>query len=758
MPPYDSLNLKIFSLHNVRPDVNTKLSSQKCDPYSKEQIIFSSDNNNNKKASTAFKETFKEISPYTQQKAGTYNPYQANYYQSYNTPTTPQTSSNVPATYSYQTGSNTEQSNTANSYYGNYGYMPSKTREQSGYQRSQGYKKPTQPNIPGYTKPWSTASPYVSRSPTSVPKLSTYSSSSSLYGTPKPTFIPKSPTPTSSYVPKSPSYTQGLYRAGIPATSYRDRANTFTYPTTPETYDRVSEGNRGYPKSYTANTPVAPPYNPQWSGSRRYQMGYTRKQIPLPSANQRGPTNNPQYQQNTGGYNGYLARRYQQPSRYYYPENTGAGNRMAQAGTGAASISSDVMQTGSTLQGSGYARNGIYSPSSSNSAFNTMPSQAVTTNSASQGNRYSSIPQTATNSQYSTSQYAGNIPTTQYQSMVPTSGQQSGQYGPLTNQYSTEFKSSIPQNPSWGNDVTRQATSAYDVRSMSYTNDLQSPTQNAYPRNSVYVNDFKNYWGNNGYGPTFYTKGNNLNLAGSPSQQYTSSYATQSMTPEYGSNYPYPAGSEMTARGNIARFNSAKMKQKLRTAYQTNQNKAQRQQNLRTIQGLIHGPYQNKNKPSSKVNKLDENGQFPSDMKRYKTLAQLNARKDTVQALGAGVGSSTYMGAKQPVNARYDNRWSARNFDRDAKTGSYDSWSAGMQAQKPENLWNSGPVAKVDEAVKYDNDVTTLTSQPTGTNAENKAATKNIDMDNVVNNALTDFLTTHILRKRKRRKRENELT
>jgi hypothetical protein len=80
-----------------------------------------------------------------------------------------------------------------------------------------------------------------------------------------------------------------------------------------------------------------------------------------------------------------------------------------------------------------------------------------------------------------------------------------------------------------------------------------------------------------------------------------------------------------------------------------------------------------------------------------------------------------------------------------------------MQAQKPGNLWNSGPVAKVDQAVKYNNDVTTPTSQPTDTNTKNKAATKNINIDNVVNNALTDFLTKHILRKRKRRKRENEL-
>jgi hypothetical protein len=200
------------------------------------------------------------------------------------------------------------------------------------------------------------------------------------------------------------------------------------------------------------------------------------------------------------------------------------------------------------------------------------------------------------------------------------------------------------------------------------------------------------------------------------------------------------------------------VKQKLRTAYQTKQNSAQIRQNLRTIQGLIHGPSQNKNKPSSKVHKLDANGQYPSDMKRYKTLAQMNARKGAVQAQDAGVSSSEYAGVKQPANSRRNgNRWAAWNQGV-AKTGSYDNWSAGMQAQKPGNLWNSGPAAKVDEAVKYNNDVTTPTSQPTGTDAKGEVATKNIDMDNVVNNALTDFLTTHILRKRKRRKREHEFT
>lgn len=650
---------------------------------------------------------------------GTATPYQtqANYYQSPNTPTTPQPSNNVPATYNYQTGSNTGQSYMPGSYYGNNGYQQSTTGEQTGYQRSQGYKRPSRPNIPGYTTQGPSTSPYASTSATSVPKLSTY--------------VHKSRTQTPLYVPKSPSYTQGSIRTGIPATAYQARISTVTYPYFPESYDRVVQGNRGYPKSYTAQRPVTPPYDTRWSGSKLYQMGYTRTQTPGSLVNNRGPTNNPRYQQNTGGYNGYPTRRYQGPSRYY------------------------------SQGGPGYARNAVYSPSTRNTAFSTIPYRPATTNTASQGNRYSTVPQTATNTEYATAQYAGNIPAGQYQSIVPVSDQQSGQYGPLTNQYSTGIKSSIPQNgyqtgnqnPSWGNDVTRQITSAGDVTSTSY--DLQSPTQNAYPRNNVYANNFKNYEASNGYNPTFYAKASNLNSAGTP----VSRYATQSMMPEYGPNYAYTAGSGMdrnAVRGNIPRPKSPRVKS--RTAHVT---KMQSQQNLRTLQGLIHGPAPNKNK-KSKVHKLDANGQFPSDMKRYKNLVQINARKSPTQPQGAGVSSSSYMGVKQPAYNRNGNRWSTRsqtptawNSGGVAKMGSYDSWSAGKQAQKPGSPWNSG--AKVDEAVKYNNDVTTVTSQTTATNA-GKVDTKNIDMDNVINKAFTDFLTTRLLRKRERRKRENELT
>ncbi len=712
------------------------------------KLFFFSDNKK-KKTSTAFKESFTEIKPntiqsYSQPAAGPFTPYQsqASYYQSPNTPTTPQSSNNVPAANNYQSGSNAAQSNTANGYYGNNGYQQPTTGEQAGYQRSQGYKRPSRPNIPGYTKPRS-------------PKLSTFVSSSPSYVTPS----PKSSTQMPSYVPKSPSYTQGSSRAGIPAKAYQAGISTVTYPTTPESYGRVLQGNRGYLKSYTAKTPVT--YNPQWSGSRPDQMGYTRTQTPGSFVNNRGPPNTPQYQ-NFGDYSGYPTRRYQEPSRYYYQDVNNVGGGMAQAGNGPTQTGRNVMQTGDMSQGPGYARNGIYSPSTTNSAFRTMPYQAAMINTASQGNRYSSVPQTTTNTQYNTAQYAGNIPAGQYQSTIPTSGQQSGQYGPLTNQYSTEIKSSVPQNPLWGNDVTKQMTSPDGVTITSYANDLQSPTQNAYPRNNVYANNLKNYGGNNGYNPTFY---NSPDSAGTPvSQQYTSPYATQSITPEYGPRYAYSVGSDMgrnALRGNIPRPKSPGINQKSRTAHVTNKDKVQRLQDLRTIQGLIHGPSPNKNKPT-KVNKLDANGQYPSDMKRYEKFAQMSAKKSTTHAQGAGTSSSTYLGAKQPANTRNGNRGSTRtqtprawNF---GGVGSYDSWSAGMQAQKPGNLWNSGPVAKVDQAVKYNNDVTTPTSQPTDTNTKNKAATKNINIDNVVNNALTDFLTKHILRKRKRRKRENELT
>lgn len=640
---------------------------------------------------------------YTQTAAGTYTPQgyqaQASYYQSPNTPTILQSSSNVPPTYNYQTGPNAGQGYPSNNYYGNNRYQPSPTREQTGYQRSQGFKRPSRPNTPRYTSTGSTVFPYV---------------------------------------PKQSSYAQGVSRAGIPARAYQSSntpTSTYAYSFTPESPYKVPQGNRGYPKSYTAQRPVTPPYNPQWS--RQDQVGYARTQTPsIPRAS----SYNTQYQQNTGYYNGYATMRNQQQSRYNLQ---GA----IPTGTGFAPTGSYVPQTGGTSPGTGYARNGAYSPATTN----TMPYQEGPANAG--GDRYSTIP-------------AG-----QYQPIVPTSGQQSGQYRPQTNQYLSGTKSFVPQNSYqtsnqlWRNDVTSQMTLPSDVTSAPYASDLQSSTRNAYPRNNVYPSN-NNYWASNGYNPTVYAQANNLNSGGTPvTRQYASPYATQSMSPQYGStNYAYSVGSgayRNIVRGNIPRPKSPSVKQESRTAQVTKQ---QQMQNLRTMQGLIRGPSQNKNKPS-RANKLDENGQFPSDMKKYQNLAQINARKSTTQAQGAGISSSNYAGVKQPANTRNGNRWSARtrtptrwNSGTVTKTGSYDSWSAGMQAQNPGNLWNSGPVSKVDEAVKYNNDVTTMTSQQTPTNTENKGVTKDIDMDNVVNKAFTDVLTMHILRKRKRRKRENELT
>ena len=380
--------------------------------------------------------------------------------------------------------------------------------------------------------------------------------------------------------------------------------------------------------------------------------------------------------------------------------------------------------------------------------------RAGSTDTVFQGNTYSSVPKTVT--QYTTAQYtSNNIPAGQYQPIVPTSGQRNEQYGPQTNQYSTGIKSSIPQNryqaaeqfPSWGSDVSRQMTVSGDVTSTSYVKDLQSPASKAY-QNNANENYFQNGQATNGYNPALYAK---TNVAGMPtSQQNTSPYATQSAAPEYGPSYAYTVGSGLGSnfvRGNIPKPKSPRVKHNSRKT----QNKVQILQNLRTVQGLIHGPSPNKNNKLSRVNKLDKSGQYPTDTKGYNNVAQ-----------GAGISSPSYAGVTQRAYTRNGNRWSTRtqtpgtwNPGRDAKTGSYDSWSLGMQTQKPGSRWISGSGAKVDEAVKYNNDETMSMSQTTDAN---KAMTKNINMDNVVNKALTDFLTAHVLRKKKRRKRENDLT
>ena len=665
---------------------------------------------NYKKTSQAFKESFTEMKPdtalsYTQTAAGTYTPQgnqaQTSYYQSPNSPTTPQLSSNVPATYNYQTGSNVGQGYTSNYYNG---YHPSPTREQTGYQRSQGFKRPSRPNIPTYTRPGAAVSPYV---------------------------------------PKQPLYAKGASRGGIPARVYQPSTTiprTYAYLPTPASSYRVPQSNTGYPKSYTTQRPFMPAYKPPWSSQN--QVGYARTQTPsIP----RGPSYNIKYPHNTRSYNGYDTIRNQQPNGYLpgaIPTGSGTGSGIGPTG-------SYVSQTGSASQETGFVRNGIYSPVTTN----TMPYQEGPTNA--KGNRYSTTP-------------AG-----QYQSIIPSSGQQSGQYKPLPNQYLSRIKSFVSQNnyqtsnqnELLRNDVTSQMTSLSDVISTPYTSDLQSPTQNAFQRNNVYSTNKNNYWGNDGYNPTAYAEANNVNSLGTPvTRQYTSPYDTRSMAPRYGTNYAYPVGSATYSnmvRGNIPRPKSPKAKQGSRRAHVTKQ---EQMQNMRTMQGLIYGPSRDKNKPS-RVNKLDENGQFPSDMKKYQNLAQMNARKSNAQAHGAGISSSSYTGVKQPAYTLNGNRWSTRtqtptgwNSGAVGKTGSYDSWSAGLQAQKPENLWSSGPVLKVHEVVKYNNDAPTLTSQPTTTNTGNKATTKGIDMDKVVNKAFNDFLTMQILRKRKRKKRENELT
>ncbi|XP_028405849.1 uncharacterized protein LOC114528425 isoform X2 [Dendronephthya gigantea] len=532
-----------------------------------------------KKPSTQSKESYSEIKAnslpsYNQQAM----PYPGQQYQpqaSYNQ--APSVSSNYP---NYQSGSNQK------GYYGNYGYQPATTGGQTGYQRSQGYKRPS-----------------LSKGPTSSP---TYA--------PRvlepPSYVPKSP----SYVPQRPANAQGTARWGIPERAYQIPnvpSSTVRYPYTP-TY-KASDGYTGYPKSYTPQgLAVKQAYNPQWSAKRQDQFGYPRTQTPGSPVSYRGSTNTPQYQPSVRSYNGYRVTQAGRMSQL--PQNT---------------------------------QNMVY-PQGSREAYNSMPSRQ--TNSDTQSNRY--VPMNVP--KYNTNQYARNIPNGQYQIVSPTSGQQRVQYGQQDNQYSGGTKSFIAQSPSWQTDVPKQMTSSGDVTSMTYANDMPQ-AQTAYTRNNVYANA-ENYGANTQNNPASYAA------------------ATRSITPQYGPNYAYSAGlsfDQNSVRGNIPRPTSSTPK-----SYVTK--KPQNQQNLRTLKGQNIGPSESKKK-LSRINTLDEHGQYPSDVKRYKPFSQLNGRK-----LGPAQGNAQ------------SNRWSARSRTpwasvRATKMG---SGTGGIQGGKPEGTWNSGTFAK----------------------------------------------------------------
>lgn len=675
------------------------------------KFSYLSDNLSNKKTSTSLKESFTELESnndqsYTQ--AGSYDPYQtqASYYQSPTALKATQPPSSTAATYSYQT----EYNNNINGYYGYNGYQPSVSGEQAGYQRSQGYRRPSMPNQSAYDRPGAKDFPYAPSTPPRAPNTPSYDSQIPSY-VPKSSvkmtsYVPKLParmasyvSNPSSYVPMTPSYTQGSNRAGISAATYEQQASTIMYPNIPQSHDTQFQDITRYPQPHSAD--------------RDDQMGYFKTQTFVPRFTNSRPTQAMQYPLN---YNDYATRQYEDPSHYYSPGVSAAetGSRVTGAG---------ITQTGSTPQAA-YVRNNV----DSNNAYK-MQYRTGTANTASQDYTYSSISPTATATDRDG----------QYQSIVADRGQQYG--GQSNSQYSTGMKNVIPQIPS--NDVTGKMASPNEIARASYENDLQSPTQNAYPRNNLFPYDFKTYQGNNQFSPNWETP--------------LSPYLTQSIPPEYTSDYTYPAGSgQNVVRRNIPTPKIPGAKKKQSTKHGTNDNKLQIGESLRMLESLKHGPLSRENKLSS-IHKLDENGQYPSDMKRY----QITARKSPTQSQDAGVSS----GVRRPEYA--SKRWPTRaqtqwNSTVAGKVGRYDSWSTGIQ--KPRGLWSAGPAAKVDEVVKYNNDVTTTTSQPTwGTNGGNKANSevdktliKNIDVDKVVNKAVTDFLTTHIIRKRKRRKRENE--
>lgn len=565
--------------------------------------------------------------PYVRQQ---YQP-QENYYQS---PKTPSASSNYPI---YQPGSN------QNGYYGNYGYQPGTTGEQTGYQRSPGYKRPSLSKEP-------TVSPYAASSPTFAPRVLE-----------PPSYVAKSP----SYIPQRPTNAQGSARAGIPETAYQipyAPASTVKYLYTP-TYKTPDE-YAGYAKSYA----VKQGYNPQWSATRQDQFGYTRTQTPGSPVSYRGSTNTPQYQPEVRRYNG-----------------------------------NGVTQAGATSQVPEYMQDVAY-PQRFMEAYSSMPYKQ--TNMATQSNRYLNVPK------YNTNQYAGSIANGQYQIVSPASGRQRVQYAQNDNQYLGGTKSSVAQNPSWGSVVTGQMTSPGEVSSLSYANAMPQ----AQNENNVYANNAENYGANTVYNPASYGA------------------VTRSTPPQYGSNYAYSVGSSFdqnSLRGNIPRPTSSTPK-----SYVTK--KPQNQQNLRTVKGQNNGPSKRINK-LSRVNNLDKNGQYPSDIKRYKLLSQINERK-----LG-------------PTQANtYGDRRSTRTRAPWASGGvtEMESDAGEIQGGKVEGTWNSGSFGKVDETVKYNNDVNKLTSQTTATatNDGMKLDTK-IDMDNVVEKAFSDLFKTRFLRKKKHRKR-----
>ena len=444
-----------------------------------------------------------------------------------------------------------------------------------------------------------------------------------------------------------------------------------------------------------------------------------------------------------------------------------------------------------------------YSPEATPSAGNTVAYQAPPqTNSASGGVKYTSVPQEYSRAQYSTAQNIGTVGGGQYQTIVPSQRGPDGQYEPLqttgntaNSEYQAAAKGYIPSNSyqsvpqrSWPA-TTAAMTSSPDVRTTSYTSGLPTqPQLNAYAKTQMYPNQDTNSYqsnANNGYKtptnppeamPNRGTAGANYRTASFPASNVplyetsTTSYSTPSRMESNVArkqSLPRPASQYVNQMQQYAN-------QKSQAAYVDNQMLARDQvtnvansQNsppkVASAQGQLNGPIYNNNNQYNPANikRLDSNGQYPVDVQQY----QNNAASRSGIYKSPTNGKAAYGRPLSRTFGTSGSQWSGYSQDGNSQAGSqtgHNSWSTASQTPVSANQWNpsAAPSAKVDDAVMYSNGVDTHTSQttatPTATNVGTQRSTplnKNIDMDNVVQRAFADILTTHFARKKKKRKK-----
>ena len=617
--------------------------------------------------------------------------------------------------------------------------------------------------------------------------------------------------------PNSPilsTYTQGFSSTGIPTQKGYQKIQAPKYPSVSpyalESPGRATPAGASYVKSYTAKGPVVNQYPSVWTNMRKQeQVGTTRTQKPqrpietlYAPAYQQGPSvSNP----NVLPYNGYITVPNQQPNAYYStlqsPGRTSGGKY-------------DVSGTGSTSQVTGSVKSQQYTPEATPNTGNMVVYQAPPqTNSASGGVKYTSVPQGYSRAQYSTAQNIGTAGGGQYQTVVPSQRGPDGQYEPLqttgntaNSEYQAAAKGYIPSNNyqsgsqrSWPA-TTVAMTSSPDVRTTSYTSGLPTQPQNAHAKTQVYPNQDTNYYQSNAnYGyktptnspeamPNQGTAGANYRTASFPPSNVplygasTTSYSTPSRmesnaarkqslprpTPQYVNQMQQYANQKSKA----AHVDNQMLARDQATNMANSQNSPPK---VASAQGQLNGPiYKNNNQYNpANIKQLDSNGQYPSDIQQYQNDAAsrsgiykslTNGKADYGRPLSRTFGTS---GANTGPPSPSSSQWSGYSQDGNSQAGSqtgYNSWSTTSQAPVGANQWSPSvtPSAKVDDAVMYSNGTDTNTSQtatPTATNVGTQRSiplTKNIDMDNVVQRAFADILTTRFARKKKKRKKRRD--